>query len=114
MKDTQYPRKGRKASRGSPRSYCTVAMTSAVETEASHIPAQLVDQLVRGYDALSIEIKCLDEQRRDLENKLSWAKQQVNIYNFPVLLHLMMNNLSSRSVATLACGFDRKLFYRFL
>jgi hypothetical protein len=54
-------------------------MTSAIETEGSQVPAQLVDQLVRGYDALSIEIKSLDEQRRDLENKLSWAKQQVNI-----------------------------------
>jgi hypothetical protein len=54
-------------------------MTSAIETEGSQVPTQLVDQLVRGYDALGIEIKALDEQRRDLENKLSWAKQQVNI-----------------------------------
>jgi hypothetical protein len=40
-------------------------------------PDQLVDQLLKGYDALSVEIKLLDEQRRELENKVSWSKQQV-------------------------------------
>lgn len=41
------------------------------------IPEQLVEQLMRGYDALNVEYRLLDDQRRELENKLSWAKQQV-------------------------------------
>jgi len=50
---------------------------STVEYEVEHVPDQLVDQLVRGYDALSAEIRALNEQRQQLENKLAWAKQQV-------------------------------------
>lgn len=50
---------------------------STVDGEQYHVPEQLVDQLVKGYDALSLEIKLLDEQRLQLENRLSWAKQQV-------------------------------------
>jgi hypothetical protein len=43
----------------------------------THAPDQLLEQLVKGYDALSLEIRLLDEQRRELENKVSWSKQQV-------------------------------------
>jgi cell division septum initiation protein DivIVA len=50
---------------------------STFEVEHNYVPDQLVDQLVKGYAALSVEIKLLDEQRRELENRLSWAKQQV-------------------------------------
>jgi len=50
---------------------------STVEYDVEHVPDQLVDQLVRGYDALSSEIRTLNEQRQELENKLAWAKQQV-------------------------------------
>ena len=50
---------------------------SAVDCEVEHVPDQLVDQLVKGYDALTAEVKTLNEQRQELENKLSWAKQQV-------------------------------------
>jgi len=50
---------------------------SAVDCEVDHVPDQLVDQLVKGYDALTAEVKTLNEQRQELENKLSWAKQQV-------------------------------------
>jgi cell division septum initiation protein DivIVA len=50
---------------------------STLQSERNYVPDQLVDQLVKGYDALSTEIKLLDEQRRELENRLSWAKQQV-------------------------------------
>jgi hypothetical protein len=50
---------------------------STVDYEAEHVPDQLVDQLVKGYDALTAEVKALNERRQELENKLSWAKQQV-------------------------------------
>ena len=50
---------------------------SNLDGEPAHVPDQLVEQLLKGYDALSVEIKLLDEQRRQLENKVSWAKQQV-------------------------------------
>ena len=57
-----------------------------VEYEVEHVPDQLIDQLVKGYDALSIEIKTLNEQRQELENKLAWAKQQVHITILPPYL----------------------------
>jgi hypothetical protein len=50
---------------------------SNVNENSTHVPDQLVDQLLKGYDSLNIEIKLLDEQRRELENKVSWSKQQV-------------------------------------
>jgi hypothetical protein len=50
---------------------------SAVNEDAIHLPEQLVDQLLKGYDSLTTEIRLLDEQRRQLENKVSWSKQQV-------------------------------------
>ena len=59
---------------------------STIECEVEHVPDQLVDQLVKGYDALSVEIRTLDEQRQELENKLAWAKQQVGSAIFVSLL----------------------------
>ena len=50
---------------------------STLDVERNFVPEELVNQLVKGYDALSVEIKVLDEQRQELENRLSWAKQQV-------------------------------------
>jgi hypothetical protein len=44
-----------------------------------HVPNQLVEQLAKGYDALSLEMKRMQEYQRQLENKLAWAKQQVRI-----------------------------------
>ncbi|QDS75115.1 hypothetical protein FKW77_007396 [Venturia effusa] len=44
--------------------------------DSAYVPDQLVDQLLKGYESLHIEIKHLDEQRRELENKVSWSKQQ--------------------------------------
>lgn len=55
-----------------------MSMSNANE-EPAHVPDQLVDQLLKGYEALNVEIKHLDEQRRELENKVSWSKQQVRI-----------------------------------
>lgn len=52
---------------------------SNINEEPAHVPEQLVDQLLKGYESLTVEIKHLDEQRRELENKVSWSKQQVRI-----------------------------------
>ena len=57
-----------------------------VENEVEHVPDQLIDQLVKGYDALSTEIKTLNEQRQEMENKLAWMKQQVRITILPPYL----------------------------
>jgi len=78
---------------------------SAVDYEVEHVPDQLVNQLVKGYDALTAEVKALNEQRQELENKLSWAKQQVRRL-LSVLPSYDEYTLSSRSVA--ARGGDRK------
>ncbi|TID15299.1 hypothetical protein E2P81_ATG08363 [Venturia nashicola] len=49
---------------------------SNINEEPAHAPELLVDQLLKGYESLMVEIKHLDEQRRELENKVSWSKQQ--------------------------------------
>jgi cell division septum initiation protein DivIVA len=63
---------------------------SVAETGASHIPDQLVDQLAKGYDALAIELKRVHEQQQELENKLSWAKQQASHFPSYCTLHHRM------------------------
>jgi hypothetical protein len=45
--------------------------------QAHHDVAQLADQLAEGFAALSGEYQVLFDQHRQLESKLSWAKQQV-------------------------------------
>jgi hypothetical protein len=60
---------------------------SNVNEDSTHVPEQLVDQLLKGYDSLQTEIRLLDEQRRELENKVSWSKQQVRT-SFSLLSHL--------------------------
>jgi hypothetical protein len=47
----------------------------AGESEASVV--QLAQQLCDGFAALSGEYQVLFDQQRQLESKLSWAKQQV-------------------------------------
>jgi hypothetical protein len=46
---------------------------------------QLAEQLAEGFVALSGEYQTLFEQQRQLESKLSWAKQQV-CASFPTCL----------------------------
>jgi len=62
---------------------------------SSDVPDQLLEQLLKGYDALHVEFKLLNDQRRELENKLSWAKQQVSIHIifFPPFPTLVMRKL---------------------
>jgi hypothetical protein len=74
---------------------------STAETGGSQIPEQVVEQLVKGYDALAVELKRVHEQQKELENKLSWAKQQASDTLFHCTTHHRMIYLSSRSVATL-------------
>lgn len=50
----------------------------STEDEAvSQVPDQLMEQLLKGYDSLYTEFKVLNDQTRELEHKLAWAKQQV-------------------------------------
>ncbi|KAF2104293.1 hypothetical protein NA57DRAFT_51129 [Rhizodiscina lignyota] len=49
---------------------------SAKEEEVSQVPDQLMEQLLKGYDSLHAEFKLLNDQHRELENRLAWAKQQ--------------------------------------
>ncbi|KAF3040512.1 hypothetical protein E8E12_007477 [Didymella heteroderae] len=44
--------------------------------EAKKDVAQLADQLAEGFTALSGEYQALFDQQKQLESKLSWAKQQ--------------------------------------
>jgi serine phosphatase RsbU (regulator of sigma subunit) len=50
--------------------------------EAQKDAAQLAEQVAKGFKALSGEYQILFEQQKQLESKLSWAKQQVS--NTPV------------------------------
>lgn len=45
--------------------------------EAQDNVVQLADQLAQGFAALGGEYQALFDQQRQLESKLSWAKQQV-------------------------------------
>lgn len=55
---------------------------------AQHNVVQLAEQLAEGFAALSGEYEALFDQQKQLESKLSWAKQQVCndlSYQFPPL-----------------------------
>lgn len=55
---------------------------SSRDEETSQVPDQLMDQLLKGYDSLHLEFKLLNDKRRELDRKLSWAKQQVRLVLF--------------------------------
>jgi formyltetrahydrofolate synthetase len=61
--------------------------------EAQKNVVQLAEQVAQGFAALSGEYQILFDQQKQLESKLSWAKQQVsnsNTISFPpfVMKHL--------------------------
>jgi hypothetical protein len=59
-------------------SHSTLVHTNPAMTEQTpHDVAQLADQLAQGFAALSDEYQVLFDRQRQLESKLSWAKQQV-------------------------------------
>lgn len=74
--------------------------------EAQKDVVQLAEQVAEGFAALSGEYQILFDQQKQLESKLSWAKQQVSI--------LLSSSFLSRDETSLAldlqllCGFDRK------
>ena len=70
----------------------------AEETQRNVI--QLAEQLVEGFTALSGEYQALFDQQKQLESKLSWAKQQVCLFCM-YFTHspCMMNLFSSRPAA---------------
>ena len=49
-----------------------------MDDEANKDVAKLADQLAEGFTALSGEYQALFDQQKQLEFKLSWAKQQVS------------------------------------
>lgn len=58
---------------------------------------QLAERLADGFAALSGEYQTLFDQQRQLESKLSWAKQQVStLVFFQHPTFSVMKNLSSR------------------
>jgi hypothetical protein len=50
-------------------------------TEAQRDVVQLAEQVAEGFAALSGEYQILFDQQKQLESKLSWAKQQVSHTN---------------------------------
>lgn len=66
-----------------------------MDDEANKDVAQLADQLAEGFTALSGEYQALFDQQKQLESKLSWAKQQVShaISSFCTTISSMMINL---------------------
>jgi hypothetical protein len=67
-------------------------MSVSMEKDGDHIPDQLIQQLLHGYDALIAEVRVLNEQRREFENKISWAKQQVGPFPALYLTYTSMMN----------------------
>ena len=66
---------------------------------------QLADQLSDGFAALSGEYQLLFDQQRQLESKLSWAKQQVRTLCLLFTPRFHDEHFSSRP--ELHGGFDR-------
>ena len=61
--------------------------------EAKKDAGQLADQLAEGFTALSGEYQALFDQQKQLECKLSWAKQQVSYHmTFSIHLHLLYDD----------------------
>lgn len=57
---------------------------------------QLAEQVADGFAALSGEYRVLFDQQKQLESKLSWAKQQVRsilLYNRPFMMNILALDL---------------------
>jgi hypothetical protein len=55
-------------------------------TEAQTDVVQLAEQVAEGFAALSGEYQILFDQQKQLESKLSWAKQQVSGFSSSLIL----------------------------
>jgi hypothetical protein len=62
--------------------------------EAQKDVVHLAEQVAEGFAALSGEYQALFDQQKQLESKLSWAKQQVRIHIYPPTSLLVMKNLA--------------------
>jgi hypothetical protein len=74
--------------------------------EAQKNAVQLAEQVAEGFAALSGEYQILFDQQKQLESKLSWAKQQVSSitsFSFP-----FCDETSLALDLQLHRGFDRK------
>lgn len=58
---------------------------SMKDEETSQVPDQLMEQLLKGYDALHVEVKLLNERQQELERKLALATQQVSTPSYILL-----------------------------
>lgn len=79
--------------------------------EAQSNVIQLADQVAEGFAALSGEYQALFDQQKQLESKLSWAKQQVRrLYFFFSFSrsHALHDETSLALDLQLHRGFDRK------
>jgi hypothetical protein len=75
-------------------------------TEPERDVVQLAEQVAEGFAALSGEYQILFDQQKQLESKLSWAKQQVSYIHPLSLLSLVMNTLALD--LQLLCSSDRQ------
>jgi hypothetical protein len=66
--------------------------------EAQKDVVHLAEQVAEGFAALSGEYQILFDQHKQLESKLSWAKQQVST-TIPSFFPIVMKHLSSRPAA---------------
>ncbi len=57
---------------------CALFAIDCMALEAQGSVIQLADQLVHGFTAWSVEYHALWQHQKQLESKLSWAKQQVS------------------------------------
>jgi hypothetical protein len=67
-------------------------------TGAQKDVVQLAEQVAEGFAALSGEYQILFDQQKQLESKLSWAKQQVS-HSAPFPYPSVMKQFSSRPAA---------------
>lgn len=82
----------------SPALLLSFLQTTVMADEAPRDAVQLAEQVAEGFAALSGEYQILFDQQKQLESKLSWAKQQVS--DSPSSsLPFVMNNFSSRPAA---------------
>ena len=75
--------------------------------EANKNVAQLADQLAEGFTALTGEYQALFDQQKQLESKLSWAKQQVSNKEF-LLMHRTSPMMIHLALDLQPHGFDRQ------
>jgi hypothetical protein len=75
-----------------------LSISDIMAAEAQRDVVQLAEQVAEGFAALSGEYQILFDQQKQLESKLSWAKQQVSDFS-PPSYPSVMKQISSRPAA---------------